>query len=346
MYFIFISLLALITIILLDLSRKKRLFGNESITSEKRKIHTTSVNRFGGIVFFYLILSINLIEDQMVINILLSALFISIIGYTEDIFLAISKYLRLIFMIISISFFVIYFDFYIYNFDNYFLDIFFSNSAVLSYSFVILGLLFSINGFNFIDGVNGLLLGMSILILSIFLYYSYGKSDSLSILCFSILICTSILFVFNFFMGKVLTGDGGAYFLGFIIGAISIEMCNRDILSATNISYIICYPIIEVCFSFLRRFFNKNGSSLEPDSLHLHQLVFFLLKKKLLNIYKNEVIFNSLSAAIILVIYSLLIFIAEFFKYKIDNIYILFAFILIYIFSYFYLYKVSQKYDK
>ena len=74
MYFIFISLLALITIILLDLSRKKRLFGNETITSEKRKIHTTSVNRFGGIVFFYLILSINLIEDQMVINILLSLL--------------------------------------------------------------------------------------------------------------------------------------------------------------------------------------------------------------------------------------------------------------------------------
>lgn len=346
MYFVLISLLTLITIIFLDLLRRKNLFGNELITSEKRKIHISSVSRLGGIVFFYLIFSINLIENQMVINILLSALAISMIGYIEDIFLVISKYLRLIFMIIGVSFFVIYFDFYIYSFDNYFLDIFFSNSILLSYSFVILGLLFFINGFNFIDGVNGLLLGMSILILSIFLFYSYGKSDSLSILCFSILICTIILFIFNFFMGKVLTGDGGAYFLGFVIGAISIEMSNRDILSATNISYIICYPIIEVCFSFLRRIFNKKSNSLEPDSLHMHQLIFFLLKFKLQNIYKNEILYNSLSATIILVAYSLLIFIAEFLKHKIDNIYILLVFIMIYISSYSYLYKTSNKYNK
>lgn len=345
MYYISIALLTLITILLLNLYRESRFFGNETTNSEKRKIHVTSVSRLGGIVFFYLLFSIKLIEDQMVVNILMSAFAISLIGYIEDIVLTTSRYLRFFLLLVGICIFTIYFDFYIHDFNNFYLNILFSNFAILSYLFVILGLLISTNGFNFIDGVNGLLLGMTIIILSIFLFYSYGKSDSLSILCFSVLICTIILFIFNFFTGKVLTGDGGAYFLGFIVGAISIEMCNKNILTATNISYIICYPTIEVCFSFLRRFLIRGRNSFEPDSLHMHQLIYFLIAKKFRNLNVNELIFNSLTAAIILITYLFLILIAEFLKYKIDSIYILVAFILIYIYSYFQLYKMSKKFD-
>ena len=184
---------------------------------------------------------------------------------------------------------------------------------------------------------------MSIIILSFFLINCYGKSDSLTILCLSILICVSILFIFNFFTGKILTGDGGAYFLGFIIGAISIEMCNSNILSATNIAYIICYPIIEVCFSFFRRLINKNKNSFEPDSLHIHQLIYYLLINKFKSSNLGEFTLNSLSSLVILVPFLTLIIIAESLKDSINSFYILMAFVLIYILTYQKLFNMKES---
>ena len=138
---------------------------------------------------------------------------------------------------------------------------------------MVLCLLFAINGFNFIDGLNGLMLGFSLIVLSIFSFYCFGVSETLFLLCTSLFLCCLCLFIINFFTGRILTGDGGAYFLGFLIGSISIVICNEKILNASTIAFIICYPIIEMCFSFFRRLALKGTSSFSPDNLHIHQLL-------------------------------------------------------------------------
>ena len=92
-------------------------------------------------------------------------------------------------------------------------------------------------------------------------------------------------------------GDGGAYLLGFLLGFIIINSHenNPDISPYFYIS-LIWYPCFENLFSIIRKI-NKKLSPLNPDSKHLHQLVFFLIKEKL---RLSIVISNNLSSAIII----------------------------------------------
>ena len=62
------------------------------------------------------------------------------------------------------------------------------------------------------------------------------------------------------------------------------------------------YPAYENLFSIIRKLYT-NKSALSPDNLHLHQLIFMNIKKK---IYKNNYA-NSLTG-ILINIYNLFIF--------------------------------------
>jgi len=79
-----------------------------------------------------------------------------------------------------------------------------------------------INGTNFIDGVNTLVLGYFILVFSNLLYLSNVFNFNLDIFFVSIcLVSLSVIYIFNFF-GKIYLGDGGAYLISFAIGVILI----------------------------------------------------------------------------------------------------------------------------
>ena len=85
-------------------------------------------------------------------------------------------------------------------------------------------------------------------------------------------------------------GDAGAYVLSFFVGYL-ILLCHN---SNPNISpyffiTLLWYPCYENLFSILRKF-KLNKSPIKPDNNHLHQLIFFYLKKKykLKNIFANN----------------------------------------------------------
>ena len=314
-------------------------FGSEQPSKVNRKIHTSRVTRLGSLSFLPLFLIVVEIDNILLRNVIYFSYSIFLIGFIEDAFLTISQYIRFLFMLILVSIFLLQNNFYIYDFQNQILNYFFVGNILISFCFSLLGFMLIINGFNFIDGINGLLLGMCMIILGVYAYHSYNISDNIFLITICMLACCLTLYYLNISTGKILVGDGGAYFIGFLIGAISIYICNLGILNSLNIAFLLFYPIIEVCVSFFRRFLKKGEKSFHADNYHLHQLVYFSLKKIILKkgININHVHINSLSSICILFPFSIMILIGETIKDFVNNFYILLSFCTIYLLFYIYL---------
>ena len=155
--------------------------------------------------------------------------------------------------------------------------------------FSVFCILIIINGYNFIDGVNTSLIGYC-LIVSLSLYYLdlNGVEVSKIINFYNLIPVLIALFISNFF-NKLYLGDGGSYFLGLLFALCLINTYQIN----NNISpfYIVCllwYPAFENLFSIFRKKI-LSKSPLDPDTKHLHQIIFLYLKKNfnIHNIYLN-----------------------------------------------------------
>ena len=127
---------------------------------------------------------------------------------------------------------------------------------------------------NLIDGLNGLAMGVCMLIAGGLAYLAYSVSDAV-ILNISLLLMCSILglFVFNFPFGKIFLGDAGAYTLGHVLIWLSILLVARNPeISPYAILMIFFWPIMDMIFAIFRRVVNRKPIG-SPDRLHFHQLV-------------------------------------------------------------------------
>lgn len=167
------------------------------------------------------------------------------------------------------------------------------SDTYLSYIFTVFCLMVLLNGSNFIDGLNGLLLGYLLIIFFILIKLDLLETISLSEnkIIFFIFI---FLFIFLLnFLNQLFLGDSGAYSLGFVIGYTLIEIYNQNQhISPYFIILLLWYPCFENLFSIIRKF-NLGRSPVAPDSKHFHQLLFYYLKNK----YKfNNFICNNFSS--------------------------------------------------
>ena len=155
--------------------------------------------------------------------------------------------------------------------------------------FSIFCILIVINGCNFIDGVNTSLIGYC-LIISLSLYYLdlNGVEISKIVDFYNLIPILLAIFILNFF-NKLYLGDGGSYLLGllFSLCLINTHQINNSI-SPFFIACLLWYPAYENLFSILRKV-KFSRSPINPDTNHLHQLIFFHLKKifNVHNIYLN-----------------------------------------------------------
>ena len=108
------------------------------------------------------------------------------------------------------------------------------------------------------------------------MYVAYDVKDVEIFYCALVLFFGILgFFVCNFPLGKIFLGDGGAYFLGFILGMLLVLLTQRhtESVSAFFGLSIMVYPVWEVVFSIWRRKrLRRNATS--PDDLHLHTLIF------------------------------------------------------------------------
>ncbi|MCW5296919.1 glycosyl transferase [Herbaspirillum lusitanum] len=129
---------------------------------------------------------------------------------------------------------------------------------------------------NIIDGFNGLASVVTICMLLSLGYVALQVND-VFVLVVALMVAgaTAGFFIWNFPAGMIFLGDGGAYFLGFILGELSILLVMRNPeVSSWYALLLLIYPVFETLFSAYRRVFLRGKSPGMPDGIHLHSLIF------------------------------------------------------------------------
>lgn len=129
---------------------------------------------------------------------------------------------------------------------------------------------------NLIDGYNGLLGGVNIIILCALGFISWKVGDvELYIVCITTVAAVVGFLFWNYPRGLIFAGDGGAYLLGFVVAEVSVLLVTRHPeVSPWFPLMLVIYPIWETVFSIYRRKIIKGQSVTLPDALHLHQILF------------------------------------------------------------------------
>lgn len=132
------------------------------------------------------------------------------------------------------------------------------------------------NAINIIDGYNGLAAVVSAMIFSGFAYVSYYLGDRLLLVtCVGMIGAIVGFLLWNYPKGLIFLGDGGAYFIGFMIGVISVLMLARHPSVSAWFPLLLCiYPVFETLFSIYRKRILRGHSPGVPDGVHLHMLIY------------------------------------------------------------------------
>ena len=283
--------------------KKKRFFLNYSGDVHQSFSNVGNIPLTGGI--FLIIPIIFFYSNDLILVFFFSAIFL--IGFFSDRKILISAKIRFFFQIFLILSFVIITDLKILTSKIELFDMMLNN-RLFAYFFSSFCLLILINGSNFIDGLNGLLISYSLIV--IYILGNLGLVSDQIIFDQYFYVIVSVLFVLLSLniLNILMIGDSGAYLLGFFLGftIISSHVNNADVSPYFYIS-LIWYPCFENLFSILRKL-NRKLSPLNPDNKHLHQLVFFLIKKKL---GLSVILSNNLSSAILIFFNFLIIHICS-----------------------------------
>jgi UDP-GlcNAc:undecaprenyl-phosphate/decaprenyl-phosphate GlcNAc-1-phosphate transferase len=132
------------------------------------------------------------------------------------------------------------------------------------------------NAINIVDGYNGLAGVTSIFILAALAYVCHAVGDTVLLwTCLAMIGALAGFLPWNYPKGKIFLGDGGAYFVGFMIGEISVLLVRRHPeVSPWFPLMLVAYPAWETLFSIYRKKVFGGYSPGDADGLHFHQLVY------------------------------------------------------------------------
>ena len=277
----------------LFLSRFNYLNDQKKLSKHKNLISKSITPPFSGGLIFLITLILFLPNNLLIFK--LSLFLIFIIGFLSDTNFIKSPNIRFSIQTFILITFIIIMDVYIQNIRIDKFALLFENNLFKLF-FTTFCLLILINGTNFIDGVNTLVIGYYLIILFFVVNLSNDLSvtgiqlEIMHILIFS-LIC---LFILNFFELLYL-GDGGAYLISYFVGVILIKLTfNNELISPYYTVNLLWYPAYEILFSILRKIKN-NKSAFKPDNQHFHQILYLKLEKN----FKNKSLSNSLTGILI-----------------------------------------------
>ena len=143
--------------------------------------------------------------------------------------------------------------------------------AVLFTAFAVGGVA---NAINIIDGFHGLASG-TVMISLIALSGIALRVGDIPLALVAVLVAAAVagFWLVNFPWGKLFLGDGGAYFSGFALAWLSVELLARNESVSPWASVLVCgYPTIEVMYSVMRRRKQRQSPG-AADRHHLHSLV-------------------------------------------------------------------------
>jgi len=239
----------------------------------------------GGIsIFLSFMIGLLLLGLNIKIGILISLIFIFIVGLYDDYFGSTSKQ-KIIFLFITGN--ILFFS----GFHLDHLGTFFGNDIMISGVFAYLFLLFVIIGFvnslNLIDGLDGLASIIGIIILSTFAYVGIKYEDEF-LTSISLIYIFSILgyLYFNYSPAKIFMGDSGSLSIGLVITIVAIHSVNMEYITPISILMLAALPILDTLIVMIRRI--KSGlNPFTADKLHIHHII---LKQQKMNTQRTVII--------------------------------------------------------
>jgi len=234
---------------------------------------------FGGliIIFSFLIGVILFVKiDIKVIGMLIGAILVAITSFLDDKFGLSPKFRLFIQLIAGIVLFVSGINIenlqipFLGNLEVKAVD-FGLGLPILSLGFTLVWVVTIMNSLNFLDGISGLTSGVSsigtliLFLLSIRPDFHAIDQGNLAILCLILLGGTLALWLKDFYPAKILMGDTGSMFLGFMLATLSLFAGGK----LATAFLILGFPIVDAFLVILRRILNGK-SPFSGDYSHLH----------------------------------------------------------------------------
>lgn len=261
----------------------------------KRKVHTKSMPRLGGVaIYISFIVGIYLLrpENALLYPILLGSLIIMVTGILDDI-VELSAKIKLIGQLVAALLVVLS------GLQIEFINLPLGYQLEFGFFGIPLTIIWIVgitNSINLIDGLDGLAAGVStIALITISIMAIKMGNQFVSSIGIILIGATLGFLIHNFYPAKIFMGDTGALFLGYMISVLSL----LGFKNVTAISYIIPViilgvPISDTFFAIIRRLVNKQPLS-APDKQHLHHCLLrygFSHKQSVLIIYGMSGIFG------------------------------------------------------
>ena len=254
---------------------------------ERYGLQRKPIPYYGGLVLFMSFLVSVLIFvklDEVLIIFLLAAFLLVFVSFLDDMF-GLSPYLRL-FVQIFVGGMLVCAGIGILSISNPLGDPILLNQwkwtftldhvytfSVLSALFTIVWVVAFINSFNWLDGLNGLpsgvaaIAGATLFLLSIRPDIHFDISSQQPVAMMSIIVAASAFafWIFDFYPARMLMGDTGSMFLGFVLAALAIFSGGKI---ATAI-LVMGFPLLDAAWVIVRRIL-QGQSPFKGDLKHLH----------------------------------------------------------------------------
>lgn len=149
---------------------------------------------------------------------------------------------------------------------------FMANLELFSFVLTVLWFVLFINAINLIDGLDGLAAGVAFFVCAVQTVLAAMRAEMLPAMYFAALGGSALGFLrYNFNPASIFLGDGGSYFLGYMVAALSILTSAKSQVGATILMPILAFgvPLLDTLTSPLRRFV-RGKKMFEPDREHVH----------------------------------------------------------------------------
>jgi UDP-GlcNAc:undecaprenyl-phosphate GlcNAc-1-phosphate transferase len=242
---------------------------------EERKVHTQKVPTMGGLAIFIAVWCTVLLVDvsgivileNIVYKILAVSLGFFLVGIVDDV-KGISAKTKFLVQLISGA------VFFSWNRNN--LPVIYNNIIITNLMLTVAAMfLFAviINSMNFIDGLDGLCGGVSLIFSIVLAFYAVLTGKTYLVFIMLSLIGSLIGFlVFNFYPAKIFMGDTGSLFLGSMFSMVIMLLSYHMIESWYAYIALFTYPIMDLVLAVLRRTIAKKPL-FAPDKNHIHHIL-------------------------------------------------------------------------
>jgi UDP-GlcNAc:undecaprenyl-phosphate GlcNAc-1-phosphate transferase len=271
-YLVILSFLGCVVLILLA-RESPRLSGRLDDTNAVQAMHLRLTPRVGGVAIFGASACSAFFAPEVIrqsyIALLVGTSLVFFVGLREDLGFHVLPRMRMLAIVASSLIVMALLGTWLQRIGGMYVD------QLLQFWFI--GIPFTVlitagvsNGFNLIDGVNGLAsmtaFGASVAIALIALQSGDAAMASVS---FMLAAVTLGFFVANYPFGLIFLGDAGAYVLGFVISWNGVIVIARvPDISPWAILLTMFWPLADTLLAMYRR-----RPVMMPDRLHAHQLV-------------------------------------------------------------------------